>query len=228
MLLLDAGGVFWGGAGQARQRAETLIEGMSWMGYDALNLGDEDFAFGQAFLAEQRQKAGFPFLSANLISHSGQELPWQPYVVEEIGYLKVGIVGLVSPALWSQEPRGDIEALDPAEVLDTLLPEVKKKAHFVVVLAHMNYSEAVELLKAVEGINVMVTAHGGRLTLVPEHVNGALLVSGGEQGKYVGQLQIVADTSGQIIAQIGKATTLDEKVGEDPAMLELMARYGFH
>jgi 2',3'-cyclic-nucleotide 2'-phosphodiesterase (5'-nucleotidase family) len=227
VLLFDAGGVFGRDHAEARQRAEALVEGMSLMGYDALNLGDEDFAFGPAFLQEQRQKANFPFLSANLIGHDGQELPWQPYVVKEIGYLKVGIVGLVSPALWSQEPRGDVEARDPVEVLDTLLPQVKKKAHIVVVLAHMSYNETVELLKAVEGINVMIAAHGGKFTPTPELVNGALLVSGGEQGKYVGQLQIVADTSGQVTAYIGKATTLDEKVSEDPAMLELMARYGF-
>ncbi len=197
------------------------------MGYDALNLGDEDFALGQAFLEEQRQKASFPFLSANLVSRSSQELPWQPYVIKEMGYFKVGIIGLISPALWSQAPSGDVAARDPAEVLNTLLPEVKKKAHVVVVLAHMSYNEAVELLNVVEGIQVIITAHGGRLTATPDQINGVLLVSGGEQGKYVGQLQIVADTSGQIMAHVGKVTTLDEKAGEDPAMLELMARRGF-
>jgi 5'-nucleotidase len=43
LLLLDAGGVFGGHDEGARRRAEVLIEGMSLMGYDALNLGDEEF-----------------------------------------------------------------------------------------------------------------------------------------------------------------------------------------
>ncbi len=227
VLLLDAGGAFWGNDEQARQRAETLIEGMSLMGYAALNLGDEELALGRAFLTELRQKADFPFLSANLVSRDGTELPWQAYLIAEISPLKVAVIGLISPQLWSQVSDGTLEARDPAAVLDELLPQVKKKAHFVIVLAHMHHEEAIGMLRTVEGINVMVVAHDGRFTSTPLQENGTLVVSGGEQGKYVGHLQIVADTSGQTVAHIGRIVTLGEETGEDPAMLELLARHGF-
>jgi len=121
---------------------------------------------------------------------------------------------------------GDLEVRDPSEVLNTLLPQVKEEAHFVVVLAHIVYAEAVELLGAVEGVNVMVLAQEGKLTPAPVEVNGALVVGGGGQGKFVGQLQIVADTAGQIVEYQGNVVKLDEQAGEDPTMLELIARRG--
>jgi len=103
---------------------------------------------------------------------------------------------------------------------------MRKLLPVVVVLAHIGYAEAVELLEAVEGVNVMVVAHEGELISTPVKVNGTLVVSGGRQGKYVGQLQIVADTAGQTIEYQGRAVELDEQVGEDPTMLELIARRG--
>ncbi len=229
---MDAGNVFGGGEEEkgesARQRAEVMIEGMSLMNYDALNLGVNEFGFGRPFLDELQREAEFPFLSANLVARNSPEPAYTPYVIEEAGLLRVGIIGLMSPALWSAGGEGSLQPHEPAAVLDNLLPQVRKKAAIVVVLAHLPLEEAVELLNNVQGVTVMVVAHGGEPTLSSsmQEVNGALLVSTDQCGTVVGKLQIVADIDGRILDYQAEAMTLDEYVGQDARLVDLLEQAG--
>lgn len=228
MLLLDAGGVFGGYDDEAPRRAEALIGGMSLIGYDALNLGEDEFRFGRTFLDEQQSEAGFPFLSANLVDRQSSELAYTPYVVREVGHLRIGIIGLTSPMVWTDESDTTVQVRDPVSVLGTLLPRVKEEAHIVIVLAHMPYAEAISILNHVESVNVVILTHEGELAVIPQESKEVLMVSAGEQGKYVGQLQIVANTAGRIIEYRGTAVKLDEQVEEDSTLLELLVRHGIH
>ncbi len=223
VILLDVGDVFGGSGEEGRRKAEVTIASMELMGYDALNLGAGEFLFGRPFLEEQRQEVSFPFLSANLVNPDSGERPYPAYVVEEVGHLRVGIIGLVSPELY----RGhELAAQDPLSSLKAVLPEVKEEAHLVIVLAQMSYTEAVELVHNVEGINVMVVADGGDLATAPIEVNSALLVRCARWGMAVGELQITGNTDGQIVDYQWRRGILDEQIPDDPQMVELMRRYG--
>ena len=196
---------------------------MELMGYDALNLGEGEFRFGRAFLDEQREKAGFPFLSANLVERHSGEHPYEAYVIKQAGHLKVGIIGLVSPDLYQ---GSELVAQDPVSTLKGILPRVKEEVHFIVLLAHTSYAEAIELAGEVEGINVIVVAHEGKLATRPAEVGDTLIVQGGARGMYVGYLRITADTDGHIIGYHGETGVLDEQVGSDFRTMELIARHG--
>ncbi|HET90323.1 MAG TPA: bifunctional metallophosphatase/5'-nucleotidase [Chloroflexi bacterium] len=223
MILLDVGDVFGGSGEEGRRKAEVTIAAMELMSYDALNLGEGEFLFGRSFLEEQRERVSFPFLSANLVAPDSGEHPYAAYVVEEAGHLKVGIIGLVSPELY----RGhELVAQDPAATLRTLLPEVKEEAHFVVVLAQMGYAEAVELIRIIEGISVMVIGDAGESATEPVEINGALLVQCTHWGMAVGELQVTGNTDGQVIDYQWRSGVLDEQITDDPQMVELMNRYG--
>lgn len=196
---------------------------MQLMDYDALNLGESELRFGRAFLDEQREKAGFPFLSANLVDHRSGKRLYEAYVIKQAGHLKVGIIGLVSPA---PHQGSELVAQDPSSTLNNILPKVKEEAHIIVLLTHMNRAEAVELAEELDGINVIVVAHEGKLATRPIEVEDMLIVQGGARGMYVGCLQITADTSGRTIGYRGEIGVLNEQVGDDPQMLELLARHG--
>ena len=224
MILLDTGNVFGDSSEEGRRKAEMTIKAMELMSYDALNLGKGEFLFDHSFLEEQRERASFPFLSANLVNPDSGEHPYAAYVVEETGHLKVGIVGLVSPELY----RGhELVAQDPLSSLEAVLPAVKEEAHLVIMLAQMSYAEAVELVRSVEGINVVVIGGGGESAATePARINDTLLVQCTHWGMAVGELQITGNTDGQIVDHQWRTGILDEQITDDPQMVELMRRYG--
>jgi len=223
VILLDVGNLFGGSGEEGRRRAEVTVASMDLMGYDVLNLGAGEFRFGRPFLEEQRENASFPFLSANLVTPDSGERPYAAYVVEEAGHLKVGIIGLVSPERY----RGhELAAQDPLTALKAVLPEVKEEAHLVIALAQMSYAEAVDLLRNVEGINVMVIGDGGGSATAPVEINGVLLVQCAHWGMAVGELQIMGNTDGQIVDYRWRSSVLDEQIADDSQMVELMKRYG--
>lgn len=222
VILLDVGNLFGDSGEEGRRKAQVTIEAMDLMGCDALNLGEGEFRFGRPFLEEQRKNASFPFLSANLVAPDSGERPYAAYTVEQAGRLKVGIIGLVSPELY----RGhDLVAQDPLSSLKAVLPEVKGESHLVIVLAQMSYAEAVDLLRNVEGINVMVIGGERGRASEPVEINGTLLVQCAHWGMAVGELQITGNTDSKIVDYQWHSGILDEKIADDSQMVELMKRY---
>lgn len=223
MILLDAGNIFGGNGEEGRRKAEMTIKAMELMSYDALNLGDAEFIFGRSFLEEQREEVSFPFLSANLVSSDSGKHPYTTHTIKEAGYLKVGIIGLVSPELY----RGhELVVQDLSSSLEAVLPAVKEETHLVVVLAQMSYAEAVELIRNVEGINVMIIGDVRELASASVEINGVLLVGCAHRGMAVGELQIIGNTDGQIVDYQWRMGILDEQIADAPQMVELMRRHG--
>jgi len=222
VILLDAGNVF-GGSGEAgRRQARVTIEAMALMGYDALNLGEGEFLFGRPFLEEQQERADFPFLSANLVDPDTGVCPYPTHVIKEVDHLKVGIIGLVSPG----RDRGrEMVTHDPLSSLEAILPAVKGESDLVIVLAQMGYAEAVELIRNVAGVHVMIVSGEGESVTEPVEIDGTLLAPCTHWGMAVGELHIVGNTDGQIVDYRWSQGVLDEQVVDDPGIAELTSGY---
>jgi 2',3'-cyclic-nucleotide 2'-phosphodiesterase (5'-nucleotidase family) len=223
VILLDVGNVFGGGGEEGRRKAKATIKAMELMGYDALNLGAGEFRFGRPFLEEQRRRVSFPFLSANLVDPDSGERPYAAYAVEEAGHLKVGVIGLVSPKRFQGR---ELAVQDPLSALQAILPEVERKAHLLIMLAQMSRAEATELLRRVESVDVMVLGGGTGPASAPLEVKDALLVQCVHWGMAAGELQITGNTDGQVVDYRWRSSVLDERVADDPQVVELMQRYG--
>ncbi len=91
----------------------------------------------------------------------------------------------------------------------------------------MDCAEAVELVRSVEGINVVVIGGGGESAATePARINDTLLVQCTHWGMAVGELQITGNTDGQIVDYQWRSGILDEQITDAPQMVELMRRYG--
>jgi 5'-nucleotidase len=95
-LLLDAGDVFQGTPYFNLYRGEVDFQVMSWLGYDVMTVGNHDFDAGLERLAEvTRRYAVFDIVSANYdFSGTVMEPCVQPWVVRDVGPVRVGIFGL--------------------------------------------------------------------------------------------------------------------------------------
>ncbi len=75
-----------------------LILTMNYMGYDAFAVGNHDVEQGLFVYERARRESDFPWLSANGIMPDGRTY-FEPYTIIEINDIRVGIIGLTTPAI---------------------------------------------------------------------------------------------------------------------------------
>jgi 2',3'-cyclic-nucleotide 2'-phosphodiesterase/3'-nucleotidase len=203
-LLLDSGDTIQGTplafyfARKDTSPPNPTIAVMNAMHYDAAACGNHEFNFGEEVLWKAKREARFPILAANMKQdYKGGTEFFQPYIIKKMGGVRVAIVGFVTPGV----PRWEIPAHykgyqfeQIVEAARRVIPEVRKKADLVVVIAHSGLgrdpkldkpSDATDeitgenviyaLAEAVPGIDVILLGHTHR-EVAQEVVNGVLLV----------------------------------------------------
>lgn len=109
-LVLDAGDTLHGMPIVNISLGENAIKVLQAAGYDYMTLGNHDFNYGKERLFELKEMSEIQMLSANIVNEKG-EYVFTPYVIEEIGGVKVGIYGLTTPdAAFLTNPK-NIEGL---------------------------------------------------------------------------------------------------------------------
>ncbi len=104
VLLVDNGDATQGEPIGLLTRGAAIIDIMNVMRYDAAVPGNHDFDLGVPHLIELTEKADFPFLSCNFNKEG--ELVFEPWLIKEIGGMKIGFVGVTTPdTLSSSVPR---------------------------------------------------------------------------------------------------------------------------
>jgi sulfur-oxidizing protein SoxB len=201
-LVLDAGDTWHGTVVPLRLDGRPVLEVMNAIGYDAMVPGNVEFFYDRATLERLFAAARFPIVVANLYDAQWDEpvaLPnVQPYVIKQVGPLKVAIVGMTYHWMskvadhpqWAfglriNEVQADINRL-----------RTEHKVDLVVLLSHMGWEVDARYAELVSGIDVIVGAHTHdilyRPTLVYNKTSGrdVLVAQCGSHGKLLGQLDL--------------------------------------
>src|SRR5262249_27866679 len=122
------------------QGHEPMMAAMTALGYDAMAVGNHEFSFGVDALARARSEAGFPWLAANVVWENGTPA-FPASVVKTVGGLRVGIVGVCTPAVPSLEDSANFAGLRFTSAVDAARAEVerlraRKLCDAVVLVAH--------------------------------------------------------------------------------------------
>jgi 2',3'-cyclic-nucleotide 2'-phosphodiesterase/3'-nucleotidase len=79
---------------------DPMMLAMNRLGYSAMVLGNHEFNFGLKNIAQARQDAAFPWISANTVPAPGSRVtPFEPYLVKTIAGVKIAVVGITTPAI---------------------------------------------------------------------------------------------------------------------------------
>lgn len=161
-LLLDTGDIFLGTPEGYFSKGSSVIEIMNLMGYDAMTVGDRDFAFGEENLRNLAKQAKFPLLAANIISEDTERHPdyIKPYVIKEYEGIKVGIIGATAPLMRKytlQEHSKGLKFTSPlAAVKRYALLLEEKGTDLIVVLSHLGLKDDKELAREVPNVDFIV------------------------------------------------------------------------
>lgn len=201
---MDAGD--WSGMQDyEREKTGFLLDMMRLLGYDAVTVGEREFNYGYRYLVELAKKTKVPVVSANIRDKATGKLVWEPYVVVKKQGLRVAITGLFQPTIQLKTGGDSLVVDDPQATAAKIVPEMRKKADVVVLLAHLGRTESLDLAAAVPGIDVLVVGHQPSLILTSRKVNQTMAVHTGTQGQNIGEtlLQIegkkVADATGKVV-----------------------------
>ncbi|HKM00684.1 MAG TPA: metallophosphoesterase, partial [Sedimentibacter sp.] len=132
-LVLDAGDTLHGMPIVNISKGENAIKVLEAAGYDNMTLGNHDFNYGKDRLFELRDMSQVGMLSANIVDEN-DEYVFTPYVIEEVGGIKVGIFGLTTPETAYKTSPTNVEGLtfaDSIEVSKKMVEELKDKTDVI-------------------------------------------------------------------------------------------------
>ncbi|HUL36495.1 MAG TPA: bifunctional UDP-sugar hydrolase/5'-nucleotidase, partial [Thermodesulfobacteriota bacterium] len=223
-LLLSAGDMIQGDNWANLFQAESVIELMNVMRFDAMVLGNHEFDFGQEILKKRVSEARFPVLGANV-----EGLPYvKPYIIKELGGIRLAIIGVVTEdAPASTHPRNvaGLRFVSAIETVRKYVGELKGKVEVIIVLSHIGYPADRVLAEGVKGIDVIVGGHSHTKITKPVTIGNTLIAQAWEHGKALGVLDISVK-GGKVIRSEGRLEEIKpEKGKEDKAALAVVNKY---
>ena len=206
---------------------EIMLDIMKTTGYHVATVGEFDLRRGVNFVREGAVRGGFDVVSANIYTKgAGQVRPFPPYVVRKVGKTRYGIIGVVG----KEEPgenRGGVMiekktlddnqlvVTDPLVAIKEVLPEVKKKSDFVVVLAHVGIQRAREITQLIPEVDIVIPGHGGMALEKAEGLQ-PVLASCAQRSDRLGILRLVSDDH-KIIEATGETIVLNQDLSPHQA-----------
>ncbi len=153
VLLVDAGDEMQGSLLSNLQKGEPTIAAFNAMGEQVATFGNHEFDWGQQVLADRTAQADYPFVTANIVTNdtgSCSTAGWttpdfaKPYVVETVGGVKVGVIGVTTqetPTITVATATQGLCFKDPAESIEHYYAELKGASDVVVVLSHLGFND---------------------------------------------------------------------------------------
>jgi len=224
-LLLDSGGFFAGGLlDEYTQNTDldatrTVIntKAMSVMGYDAVNIGDDEFNFGKQFLEEGFLRVKLPFISSNIKSAG-----IKPFIIKDVDGIKFGIIGLTGK-FTAAKAKG-AEFTEPGLAVKDAISNLKDNgADIIILLSHLGEADSLALIKEVKGIDILITGHSLTKEKLEPKIESTIVVRPAWQGRRLGKLALEIKDK-KIINFHNEEIRLSDKIKDDPGILSFLPK----
>ena len=206
-LLLEGGNWFSQTPEGTLSQGEYLNQVGASIPYAARLFTAKDLMYGWGSLSHILKTSHAPFVLSNVTLSNGR-LPAgaKPWLIEQVGDYKIGILGAVSPqALKSQERLSGLKVSDPIETLRELVAQLREKgAQAIVLLSGLGMQDDkqlvadVELAEEVSGIDVIISADMGRENADTERVGKTWIIYPGSRLDSVGRVQLFFNKNAEV------------------------------
>jgi hypothetical protein len=155
--------------------------------------------------------------------------------VIEKGGIRFGVIAALSPGAKNEKvalEQGDVEALTyvikvPRPILVELVPLVREKSDFVILLAHMTKADLAEAIDGIEGVDMVILGHSAKpqVTAEPTSVGSVPVYMACHQGQYLGRVLATFDAAGRPAGTANEVRLLDASVKDDPETARLVKEF---
>ena len=168
------------------------------LGLDVNCLGNHEFDYGWQKIRDYMQIANFPTVSANTVDASGNRMLNPPYVIRDVGGMRVAVIGAMLETLAQNTTLGMLGPFHAAPIVETLRPivtEAKQHADMLIVLGHIEKAEAEAILRDLPDVSVVAIGHEHTPWKEAVEIDGRLVVHAAGYGRQVGRLVLRYDIS---------------------------------
>ena len=205
---------------------KSSVDVMNAQGYDATVLGNHDFDYSFDNLLSLADQAEYAMLSANTYWKDGTyPEQFEPYIVKEVGGVKVAIVGLTddgSKATTHYANTQDIDFHDQWEVGQEVVAKADAESDVVILLSHLHGGNNTVPTK-IDGIDMEVGG-GNDIFGRPLNIEGTVVVNPGGVGTCVNQTNLNLK-DGKVLGYTFNQIILSSDVPEDAEVKAIIEDY---
>ncbi len=239
--LVDAGDFSDGTPFSIEYHGEADVAAMNAAGYNFGALGNNEFSRSLDQTRKLIDLAEFPMLCANAVLKDGGRPLAKPYVIQNIGPLRVALFGLLTrEARAYPAARQGVIVSDPLESAQRMAERLKTHADILIVLSHCGDEVDRRIAERIDEIDVIVGGHShsrlpsGRFVwhgeeLKANDVEGTILVQNHQWGGELGRLDLLfsQDDEGRWHVDRYRARLLPVtgEGAEDPAVAAVVDRF---
>jgi 5'-nucleotidase/UDP-sugar diphosphatase len=231
-LVVDAGDDYEkGSVAELRSFGETTRRMVQALPIDVREIGNHDFAYGEAAVLRDVQLSAHPVLAANIHDTRGRS-PFLPFVVAKVGCVRVGVIGLVTGHYGSDDqqdgaPFDGVFVQDPDYVRVVREQVQKHRGEFDVLIAltHLGFYTDMDLGNQVPELDMVIGGHSEDLltngqSYVRRDGRMGWVLQAGHYGEHVGRADFTFDPATHALrmarytmADIDEHTPYAEDVG---------------
>jgi 2',3'-cyclic-nucleotide 2'-phosphodiesterase (5'-nucleotidase family) len=241
-LLINTGDTIQGSAEALYTRGQALIDVLNQFRIDVFAPGNWEYVYGtERFIelfAGVSPKAPWNTIAANLYydgepfaAKTGQRvLP--PYVVRNVGGVKIGILGLTTdrgPQVVGRAVTKGFRFLKNGTEVDAevkaMVAELRSihAVDLVVMASEMGMANNIRLAEAIPGIDVVLSSDMHEIARKPYLTEGGtLVVEEGQDGTVIGEITLTVD-SGKVKSWQHRLHTIDTRIAEHPVIAAAVA-----
>jgi len=225
ILFCDGGDTFHGTYPALITEGKALIPILNSLGLDAMTAHWE-FAYGPKVFHQLVAELNYPMLANNIFDKVTNKLVYQPFIIKEIGGLRIGLVGIASNIIDKTMPPSYSEGIYFTLGKDELLPIInslrtKEKVDLIVLLSHLGFPQELKLLSEVQGVDVCLGSHTHNRLYKPVLNGKTIIIQSGCHGSFLGRLDVEVE-GGQIINYRHQLIEVEVSMQPDPAVDELI------
>jgi len=225
VLFCDCGDTLHGTFPALDTQGKALIPVLNSLGLDAMTAHWE-FAYGPKVFHQRVSELNYPMLAINVYDKETKKLGYQPYIVKEIGGLRIGLVGIASNIVDKTMPPSYSEGIyftmgreELSPIIETL--RTQEKVDLIVLISHLGFPQEMELLSEVHGIDVCLSGHTHNRLYEPALQGKTLVMQSGCHGSFLGRLDLEVE-GGQIVDYRHWLIEVAADIQPDPSADELI------
>ncbi|OAI57381.1 hypothetical protein AYO49_02120 [Verrucomicrobiaceae bacterium SCGC AG-212-N21] len=224
-LRVDVGDALAGMQDYEVMQYRHVLRAFGALGYHAANAGPREAALDAATLAACAKDSPVPILSANLLDAKTRLPVLRPWLREKVGGVSYGIIGIVdAPSIPEGGLGSGLEVADAASTIQALLPEVRRAADVVVLLAFATEERMQALAAQFFEIHVILGGDVSQPSQDLIHANRSLLLATTNQGRAIGFIE-AALTEGKLVRPLHAIKMLYEQVPQNQGIAGVAKNY---
>ena len=209
-------------------RGKQMIDAWNMIGLDYSVLGNHEFDIKTDELLARMKESKFTWLGANVIDTKTGKIfgDTPPFVIREMGGVKVGFFGLLLPETKETSSIEDhLKIADFCKTAQDLIPKMRAAgANTIIAVTHLFMHQDKQVARCAPGIDLILGGH--EHTLLQSSAAGVPIFKMWADAREVGKFELFIDRkTGKLASMDWQVIPVTDQIAEAPEFAPVIAKY---